>query len=200
MKNTTAKLPETYLQLSSFRTEDSYPDNMNVEEIVTDFFPATFPELVQRLSDITGAFYGGMLKQAGDLFGKDKINTLSVAMLHDLGVKTAARNLQARPYLQSCIPDMIKILIGTVFTSSPEYKFEVLEVNENKAAMLVKGIDRYHKIALALGMAELIEWPAIRPFVQGVCDGMGLQCNVHMVSEKPNSDKSECLYTLMVTR
>ena len=58
-------LPETYLALSDFRKHDIFLPEMNQAQIISDFFPGTFTELTQRLSDITGAFYGGMLKQIG---------------------------------------------------------------------------------------------------------------------------------------
>lgn len=198
MKNSTVDLPQTYLELSAFRNEDIYPADMNWEGIVTDFFPATFPALVQRLSDITGAFYGVMLKQAGEMHGADQIDALSAATLYDIGVKTATRNMQAKPGLQKNIPDLFKVLISAVFTSSPEFRFEVLEVNERRGEMKVKGVDRYHKIAKALDMADQLQWPVILPFVKGVRDGMGLNCTVSMERLQLN-DSSECLYELIVT-
>jgi hypothetical protein len=50
------QLPETYIALSDFRKKDIYLPEMNQDQIISDFFPETFKELTQRLSDITGAF------------------------------------------------------------------------------------------------------------------------------------------------
>ncbi len=78
------QLPETFLALSSFRKNDIYLPEMDQDQIISDFFPGTFTELIQRLSDITGLFYGGLLKQSGKLFGPESVEQLSSAFMYDL--------------------------------------------------------------------------------------------------------------------
>jgi hypothetical protein len=192
------QLPETYLALSDFRENDIYLPEMNQAQIISDFFPGTFTELTQRLSDITGAFYGGMLKQIGKLYGAEAIEQLSSIFMYDLGSRMALRNLEAKPNLQPGIPAVAKILIGAVFTSSPEYNFEFKELNDHRGELLIKGVDRYHKITQSLQIASLLKWPVIKPFIQGVCDTMGLDVLLEIKVLKLDPDSS-CSYHVIVS-
>lgn len=191
------QLPETYLALSDFRKNDIYLPEMGQDQLIADFFPGTFKELTQRLSDITGAFYGGLLKQAGKLYGAEAIEELSSTFMYDLGSRMALRNMEVRPDLKPGIPAVAKILITAVFTSSPEYNFEFKELNDHKAVLLIKGIDRYHKITESLQIAGLLRWPVIQPFIQGVCDTMGLDVLLEMKVLKLDPDSS-CSYLTTV--
>ncbi|MEJ5106295.1 hypothetical protein [Chryseobacterium sp. MYb328] len=192
------QLPETFMALSDFRKNDVYLPEMDQDQIISDFFPATFTELTQRLSDITGAFYGGLLKQAGKLYGEEAVNELSTAFMYDLGSKMALRNLETKPGLQPGIVAIAKILIGAVFTSSPEYNFDFKELNDHRVELLIKGVDRYHKITQSLQIAGLLKWPVIEPFIQGACDTMGLDVLLEMKVLKLNPDSS-CTYKVIVT-
>lgn len=191
-------LPETYLALSDFRKHDIFLPEMNQAQIISDFFPGTFTELTQRLSDITGAFYGGMLKQIGRLYGAEAIEQLSSTFMYDLGSRMTLRNLETKPNLQPGIPAVAKILIGAIFTSSPEYNFEFKELNEHKCELLIKGVDRYHKITQSLQIAGLLKWPVIKPFLQGVCDTMGLDVLLEIKVLKLDPDSS-CSYHIIVS-
>lgn len=192
------QLPETYLALSDFRKHDVYLPEMNQAQIISDFFPATFTELTQRLSDITGAFYGGMLKQIGRLYGAEAIEQLSSTFMYDLGSRMTLRNLEAKPNLQPGIPAVAKILIGAIFTSSPEYNFEFKELNDHQCELLIKGVDRYHKITQSLQIAGLLKWPVIKPFIQGVCDTMGLDVLLEIKVLKLDPDSS-CSYHVVIS-
>jgi len=192
------QLPETYLALSDFRKYDIFLPEMNQAQIISDFFPGTFTELTQRLSDITGAFYGGMLKQIGRLYGTEAIEQLSSTFMYDLGSRMTLRNLETKPNLQPGIPAVAKILIGAIFTSSPEYNFEFKELNDYKCELLIKGVDRYHKITQSLQIASLLKWPVIKPFLQGVCDTMGLDVLLEIKVLKLDPD-STCSYHIIVS-
>lgn len=192
------KLPETFSALSDFRKNDIYLPEMDKAQIISDFFPVTFTELTQRLSDITGAFYGGLLKQAGKLYGADAIEQLSNTFMYDLGSRMTLKNLETKPNLQPGIPAVAKILIGAVFTFSPEYNFEFRELNDHRVEMLIKGVDRYHKITQSLQVAGLLKWPVIKPFVQGICDTMGLDVLLEIKVLKLDPDSS-CIYQVNVT-
>jgi hypothetical protein len=194
------QLPETYVALSDFRTHDIYLPEMDQDQIIADFFPGTFKELTQRLSDITGAFYGGMLKQAGKLYGAEAVEQLSSTFMYDLGSGMAVRNMEAKPDLKPGIPAVAKILIAAVFTSSPEYNFEFKELNDHKAELLIKGVDRYHKITQSLQIAGLLKWPVIKPFIRGVCDTMGLDVLLEMKVLKLDPDSSCSYLTTVVKR
>lgn len=192
------QLPETYLALSDFRKHDVFLPEMNQAQIISDFFPGTFTELTQRLSDITGAFYGGMLKQVGRLYGAEAIEQLSSTFMYDLGSRMTLRNLETKPNLQPGIPAVAKILVGAIFTSSPEYNFEFKELNDYKCELLIKGVDRYHKITQSLQIAGLLKWPVIKPFLQGVCDTMGLDVLLEIKVLKLDPD-STCSYHIIIS-
>lgn len=192
------QLPETYAALSDFRKNDIYLPEMNQAQLIADFFPGTFTELTQRLSDITGAFYGGMLKQIGKLYGAEAIEQLSSTFMYDLGSRMTLRNLEAKPNLQPGIPAVAKILMGAVFTSSPEYNFEFKELNDYKCELLIKGVDRYHKITHSLQIAGLLKWPVIKPFIQGICDTMGLDVLLDIKVLKLDPDSS-CSYHVFIS-
>lgn len=192
------QLPETYAALSDFRKNDVYLPEMNQDQLIADFFPGTFTELTQRLSDITGAFYGGMLKQIGKFYGAEAIEQLSSTFMYDLGSRMTLRNLEAKPNLQPGIPAVAKILMGAVFTSSPEYNFEFKELNDYKCELLIKGVDRYHKITHSLQIAGLLKWPVIKPFIQGICDTMGLDVLLEIKVLRLDPD-SKCSYHVMVS-
>lgn len=192
------QLPETYAALSDFRKNDVYLPEMNQAQLIADFFPGTFTELTQRLSDITGAFYGGMLKQIGKLYGAEAIEQLSSTFMYDLGSRMTLRNLEAKPNLQPGIPAVAKILMGAVFTSSPEYNFEFKELNDYKCELLIKGVDRYHKITHSLQIAGLLKWPVIKPFIQGICDTMGLDVLLDIKVLKLDPDSS-CSYYVFIS-
>lgn len=191
------ELPETFVALSDFRKNDVYLPEMDKDQIISDFFPGTFTELTQRLSDITGAFYGGLLKQAGKLYGVEAIEQLSDTFMYDLGSRMTLKNMETKPHLQPGVPAVAKILIGAIFTSSPEYNFEFKELNDHRVEMLIKGVDRYHKITQSLQIAGLLKWPVIKPFVQGICDTMGLDVLLEMKVLKLDPDSS-CIYQLNV--
>ncbi|UHO39443.1 hypothetical protein H5J24_04910 [Chryseobacterium capnotolerans] len=193
------QLPETFLALSDFRKNDVYVPELDRDQIISDFFPGTFTELTQRLSDITGAFYGGLLKQTGKLYGEEAVNDLSTAFMYDLGSRMALRNLESKPNLHPGIPAVAKVLIAAVFTSSPEYNFDFKELNDHRVELLIKGVDRYHKIAQSLQIAGLLKWPVIEPFIQGVCDTMGLDVLLEMKVLKLAPD-SLCVYEVIVEK
>ncbi|NIF04578.1 hypothetical protein F3J23_03915 [Chryseobacterium sp. Tr-659] len=192
------QLPETYVALSDFRKHDIYLPGMNEAQIISEFFPGTFTELTQRLSDITGAFYGGLLKQAGKLYGAEAIEQLSTTFMYDLGSRMTLKNMETKPSLQPGIPAAAKILIGAIFTSSPEYNFEFKELNDHKAELLIKGVDRYHKITQSLQIAGLLKWPVIKPFIKGVCDTMGLDVLLEIKVLKLDPDSS-CVYEIIIS-
>ncbi|WP_426479152.1 hypothetical protein ACP3T3_06795 [Chryseobacterium sp. CBSDS_008] len=198
MNNIKTLLPQTFLALEDLRKNDIYLPQMDRDTIVVDFFPETIPQLVQCLSDITAAFYGGMLKQAGDLFGPEAINQLSTSFFYNLGATNAMNNLSKRPELKSGLPDTAKILIATIFTSSPEYSFEFIELDDQKLVMLIKGQDRYHRIARSFNIENNLTWPVIKPFIEGICAGMKLNtsCKMDVLKLKENST---CLYKLSIT-
>lgn len=190
-------IPETYRQSSAFRSEDVYLPEMDWELLIADFFPRTFTDVVQSLSNTTAAFYGLMLKEAGDMFGTKIMDQLSKATLYALGKKTAAHILDKKPDLERDARGITTVALAAIFTASPEYKFEVLAYEAAHVRILVKGVDRYHRIALMLGMEEHLSSP-IGAFMQGINDGLELQYHIDC-EQKALDENSHCLYDLNIT-
>ncbi len=65
--------------------------------------------------------------------------------------------------------------------------------------MLIKGTDRYHRITQNLEIADLLQWPVIKPFIQGVCDTMGLDVLLHIEVLKLDPDSS-CIYRIIALK
>lgn len=63
-----------------------------------------------------------------------------------------------------------------IFTSSPEYNFEFKELNDYKCELLIKGVDRYHKITHSLQIAGLLKWSVVKPFYTGHLRDYGTGC------------------------
>jgi hypothetical protein len=194
MKNTKYNLPATYLELLPFRDHDVYLPGMPWETWVQEFFPAQFTDLVQSLSNTTSSFYGLMLNEAGNRFGKDIIDELSRATLHALGKKTARQILAKSPDIESNARGIAKIGIIAIFIASPEYKFEVTTYAAEHVQIVIKGVDRYHRIARSLGIDPYVSSP-LAAFMQGINDELGLQYTISMQIQKLDDD-SHCLYNL----
>lgn len=189
-------LPDTFRQSAAFRSADVYLPDMEWELLVADFFPPTFTDMVQSLSNTTAAFYGLMLKEAGSMFGTEIMDKLSKATLYALGKRTAANVLVRKPELDMDARGVATVALAAIFTASPEYGYEVLRFEPAHVRLLVKGTDRYHRIALQLGISEHLSSP-IAAFVQGINDGLGLQYTISS-EQQAIDENSRCLYDLNI--
>jgi hypothetical protein len=189
-------IPETFRQSAAFRSGDVYLPEMEWETLVADFFPPTFTDVVQSLSNTTAAFYGLMLKEAGNMFGAEIMDSLSKATLYALGKRTAKNILDKKPDLDRDARGIAVVALAAIFTASPEYGYEVLKFDAGHVRLLVKGTDRYHRIALQLGISEHLSSP-IAAFVQGINDGLGLQYTISSAQQSID-DNSHCLYDLNI--
>lgn len=190
-------LPETYRQLAAFRNEDVYLPEMDWELLIADFFPPTIIDVVQNLSNTTAAFYGLMLKEAGNRFGPAIMDELSKATLYALGKRTAGNLADKKPDLEKDARGIAIVAIAAIYNASPEYRFEILKFEPQQVKMLIKGADRYHRIAQQLDIGPWLTSP-ISAFVQGINDGMDLpystSCELRSIDEQ-----SHCLYELNIS-
>ncbi|HEY1164926.1 MAG TPA: hypothetical protein VGE90_07150 [Chitinophaga sp.] len=190
-------LPETYRQLAAFRSEDAYLPEMDWELLVADFFPPTITDVVQNLSNTTAAFYGLMLKEAGNRFGTKIMDELSKATLYALGKRTAGNITGNKPGLEKDARGIAVVAVAAIYNASPEYSFEFLQFEPQEVKMLIKGVDRYHRIAQQLDIGSWLTSP-ISAFVQGINDGMSLpyrtSCELKSINEQ-----SHCLYELNIS-
>lgn len=197
MENSEPLIPDTYYNLAHFRNEDVYLPQMDQKAFIADFFPSSLTAIVQNLSNTVSAFYGLMLREAGKRFGNEVIDELSKATLYELGKRTVKQMEERKPGIERNAQGIAKIALAAIFNASPEYKFEVEQFEAMQVKILVKGIDRYHKIAVQLGMEGLISSP-IGAFVQGINDGLGLQYRVR-TDNRGLDTYSNCLYELTIS-
>ncbi|PZF71886.1 hypothetical protein [Taibaiella soli] len=194
MKTPIANLPATYHELQCFRANDIYLPEMNWEELVTDFFPGTVPQLAQGLSNTTSAFYGLMLKEIGGRYGNEIMESISKSTVYALGRRTTRRLLLRKPELERNAHGLAKVAMSAIFNASPEYSFEIARYDEDHVAMLMRGVDRYNKIARELGIHEWLSSP-IDAFAQGINDELGLSYKVTM-DVYDLDEESNCFYKL----
>ncbi|WP_025763414.1 hypothetical protein [Dyadobacter tibetensis] len=186
--------PPIYALASSYRGEDQYLPHMPAEEIIADFFPESFSEVVFKLSNATSSFYGLMLKAAGEKFGYECMEELSKATTYALGQKTAKQMLILKPSIERNAKGIAKISIASIFRSSPEYIFQFLKYEEHLVEIRFTGIDRYHRICRELGIEQYIS-PPIDAYIQGINDALHLPYQICMEIESI-SENSICSYKL----
>ncbi|MFZ4835677.1 hypothetical protein [Rouxiella sp. Mn2063] len=195
-QDTNLNLPQTFLQSAQFRENDVYLPEMNWQQLVGDFYPDNIANLVQGMSNITSAFYGNMLSIVGTRYGVDQINIVSRETIYSLGRATAKRYLAQKEIPQDA-RGVMNIIIAAIYTANPEYQFEITAYHANHAAFLLGGTDRYHKVAVALGIEKHLTWPAIDVFVQAIHDELKLDYQVKAVFKSLDSD-SRCLYEISI--
>ncbi len=194
MKSSIAKLPAPYYELLHFRANDKYLPEMNWEELVTDFFSENVTQLAQGLSNTTSAFYGLMLKEIGDRYGPEIIESVSKSTVYALGRRTAQRLLQRKPDLERNARGIAKVAMSAIFNASPEYSFEMVRYDEDHVEMLMRGIDRYKKIAKELSIDKWLSTP-IDAFAQGINDELGLAYQINMEVYSID-EESNCFYKI----
>jgi len=195
-QDTHLDLPQTFLQSAQFRESDVYLPEMNWQQLVRDFYPDNIASLMQGMSNITSAFYGNMLSIVGARYGVDQISVVSRETIYSLGRATAKRYLAQKEIPQDA-RGVMNIIIAAIYTANPEYQFEITAYRTNHAAFLLGGTDRYHKIAVTLGIEKHLSWPVIDDFVQAIHDELQLDYQVKVVLKSLDRD-SRCLYEISV--
>ncbi|SDQ55360.1 hypothetical protein LOY37_18055 [Pseudomonas sp. B21-012] len=194
-------LPETFLQAAALREHDRYPEDMDWQALVHAFFPDSVVGMAQSLSNITGAFYGLMLEQAGEMFGREHINRLSERMFYRLGRRMAARHMASQVQLERDARGLGRLVVAAIFTSSPEYRLHILEFGAEQVFIRITGADRYHRIARELGFEDVLQWPVLREFFRGLGDELGITERFALAMELVSlDDDSRCDYSLAIVR
>jgi hypothetical protein len=190
--------PHAYAYLSESRGQDVYHSDMSRDQVINTFFPPTITSLVAGLSNITSAFYGVMLDIAGLLKGKHLIDPLSQATIYELGRLRAAAAVQANPDLDRDARGILLVLLSAIFTSSPEFRFNVVEFKPEFVKVIFTGVDRYHKITRQLHIADQITWPSISPFVQAINEELAPMYTTNITLVELNAESSECVYEILI--
>ncbi|OLF52972.1 hypothetical protein [Pseudomonas chlororaphis] len=192
MSSLNQELPEIFTQLAFFRAQDIYHPYMDWQALVRDFYPDSLLELTRSQSDITASFYGQMLKQAGELFGVQRMQELSRRTFYQIGKGMAQRHVARKPQLERNARGITTLLLAAIYTSSPEYRFEILQFDAGHARIRITGTDRYHRITHALGIDQHLQWPAFDGFFIGLRDELGLAELYSIRSQLNHLDEHSC--------
>ncbi len=195
MSSVTTSAINTYQQIGRLRGDDHYPPEMDVEDIINTFFPNSIENLVLELSNITASFYGLLLQQALYLQGDSFVETLSQATFHQLGKLKAQQALDKNPNIYRDARGIATIILSAIFTSSPEFKIQIMKFEADEVRLYVTGVDRYHRIAKMLGIEEKISWPTVQPFILGIRDLLGVGCTIRTEIVRLDSN-SQCEYEI----
>ena len=74
-----------YSEIQGIRADDTYPDEEIKAYLVEKTFPKSAEEMTLKLSNVTAAFYGLMLKHVGQQFGWKEVDVLSKRVFRELG-------------------------------------------------------------------------------------------------------------------
>ena len=172
-----------YEQLKNIRAEDKFPNQELEKQIIDKIFPKDAEELSLKLSNVTAGFYGFVLKNVGKQCGWDKVDSISKSLFIELG---QLKTIEAQ---EKCI-DIPKdtralaiIFISAVYTSSPEYKFEIFKLTPEETLMRIFGASRYYRIAKELNIETHISWPVLIPFFEGIARQVGIECKIEIDSK-----------------
>ncbi|WP_025764163.1 hypothetical protein [Dyadobacter tibetensis] len=190
-------LPSLYSQLSAFRAHDQYLPDIDRDQLIAELFPSSASELVQRLSDISAAMFGVVLKHAGAYCGFEHIDPIANDTMYNLGKINAARSLD-KEGINRDIEGFFKIILITIFTANPEYSFTINRLDEQELKMTIRGVDRYHKIAFTTGIVDHLTWPVISPYLHGINEELGINAKIGIQLLILN-EQSQCHYELKIT-
>jgi hypothetical protein len=190
-------LPEVYNYLHYTRKNDVYPSGINVEELISTYFPESLPAFVQDMSDITAAFYGTMLAKARVFWGASAVDALAVATITEMGRFKAKQALVRYPELPMDGRGLLLILIAGIFSASPEYQFRIIEFSADVVKAQIMGNDRYYRVAVNKGVEGLVTWPTILHFLRGANAELGWNYEIDM-DVKQLDKNGDCLYEFVI--
>jgi hypothetical protein len=163
--------------------------------LIDKTFPKSAEEMTLRLSNVSAAFYGLMLKHVGERFGWDEVDRLSRAVFRDLGrLKTREALENGIDVPRDCRAPVV-VFITAVHSASPEYNFDVFEYLPDNTVVRVFGVSRYDRIAKKLDIEQHLDWPELIPFFEGVAEELGLDCRVEgELKELGEGGRYDCTY------
>lgn len=184
-----------YEEINAFRGKDVYPNYDFKKEMIERFFPENICALTQDLSSVTAAFYGFLLLKIGELAGNDKINFISEQLFYELG---KLKTIQAAQKMENIPRDtraFAIIAVSAIYNASPEYQFSIEKFTSDHTILILKGEDRYHKIASLLGISDHLRWPTLKPFMLAIRDELKLHSEINITLDLLNeSSQTICKY------
>lgn len=167
-----------YSEVQGIRAKDTYPDEEVKAYLVDRTFPKSAEDMTLKLSNVTAAFYGIMLKHVGLRFGWDEIDPLSRNVFRELGRLKTREALDNGIEVPRDCRALALVFITAVHSASPEYNFHVFEYLPQDTAVRVFGTSRYDRIAKMLDIEEHLTWPELTPFFEGIAEEMDVACKI----------------------
>lgn len=174
------------------RPHDRFHSAQDPEQLLGTFYPPTPDDLALDLSRVTSLFYGIMLEVAAEQVGPHAVDAMSRALFYRLGrmKAQATRSERAQQYAFSGdVRDLVTILISAIYNASPEYVFHVERYDADECRVLLGGVDRYYRAARELGLVQLLRWPTLTPFFEGIRDELAISCEIdaQLIAVEPES-------------
>jgi len=184
-----------YGEIQGLRASDLYPDEEVKAYLVDKSFPKSAEDMTVRLSQVTAAFYGLMLKHAGQRFGWKEVDPLSRGVFRELGRLKTREALETGLDVPRDCRALALVFITAVHSASPEYNFHVFEYLPQDTSVRVFGTSRYDRIAKKLDIEQHLTWPELTPFFEGIAEEMGVDCRVETeLKELGEGGRYDCTY------
>lgn len=184
-----------YGEVQGIRAMDVYPGEEVKAALVDKTFPKSAEDMTLKLSNVTAAFYGLMLKHVGQRFGWNEIDGLSRNVFRELGRLKTREALESGIDLPRDARGLIVVFITAVHSASPEYNFHVLEYAPNISVVRIFGISRYDRIAKTLDIEEHLTWPELVPFFEGIAEELGIKCAISTdLKDLGEAGRYDCIY------
>ena len=184
-----------YGELQGIRAKDTYPDEEVKAYLVDKTFPKSAEDMTLRLSNVTAAFYGLMLKHVGLRFGWPEVDTLSKSVFRELGRLKTREALENGIEVPRDCRALALVFITAVHSASQEYNFHVFEYLAQETAIRVFGISRYDRIAKKLDIEQHLTWPELIPFFEGIAEELGISCKIETdLKDLGDQGRYDCIY------
>jgi CRP-like cAMP-binding protein len=188
-----------YTEVQGIRAKDTYPDEEVKAYLLDKTFPKSAEDMTLKLSNVTAAFYGIMLKRVGLRFGWSEVDPLSNSVFRELGrLKTKEARDNGIEVPKDCRA-LALVFITAVHSASPEYNFHVFEYLPRDTTVRVFGTSRYDRIAKALDIEQHLTWPELTPFFEGIAEEMGVACKIETdLKELGQFGSYDCTYRFLL--
>ncbi len=183
-----------YEELKVSRGKDKYPSKELEEHLLNRIFPKTAEELALVLSNVTASFYGYTLKHIGKQCGWDKVDSISKSLFREIGQLKTNEAIQRGVEVPRDSRAPAIVFISAIYTSSPEFNFEILKYDPKETVMRIFGASRYLRIARKLNIDGYLSWPVLISFFEGIAQQVGIECKVEMETKMLEDDgRCDCL-------
>ena len=185
-----------FKELDTLRGSDQQPSQEIKERLVDLYLPVSVSDLAVNLSNITSQFYALQLQLIGEHYGVREIRLQSEKLFYNLGKVKAEQALAKDPNMDRDCRAFVSVAISAIYTSSPEFKFQVKEYTPDYTVITLTGVDRYHRAAKQYKIDQYLSFPTLVAFMDGIKEYLQLRDVTIEVAQSSYDEKSniECTY------